>query len=121
MAERRKAYTRAQREKVHRKCNGHCAYCGTAIALEEMTIDHYFPLRKGGADAMVNLMPACRSCNQIKATYTIEQFRAVIQRWPDVLRRNSSTYRNAVRWGLVTASPRKVKFYFETMMEAVNQ
>lgn len=40
-----------------------CAYCGSS---EEMTIDHFIPISKGGADALFNLIPACRSCNSRK-------------------------------------------------------
>ena len=37
---KRKRITAAQRMKVWQKYNGHCAYCGCEIMLEEMQVDH---------------------------------------------------------------------------------
>lgn len=39
----------------------------------------------------------------------------MVESMPDVLMRDSVTYKNAVRFGLVTPNPRPVKFYFEQM------
>lgn len=40
--------------------DGCCAYCG---ADQGITVDHFIPLAKGGADRIANLVPACRRCN----------------------------------------------------------
>ena len=112
MADRRKL-TKAERQEVYDKTGGHCAYCGCYITPREMQTDHVVPLRKGGADEISNMLPACRSCNHYKSTLTIKQFRECIERWPNILMRDSVTYRNAVRFGQVTPTPRKVIFYFE--------
>lgn len=40
-----------------------CAYCGCAGKLEG---DHYVPVKRGGADALFNLVPACLPCNRRK-------------------------------------------------------
>lgn len=37
---KRKRITTTQRMKVWQKYNGHCAYCGCEITLEEMQVDH---------------------------------------------------------------------------------
>lgn len=42
--------------------NGRCVYCGDPS--EEM--DHVIPFSDGGADALSNLVPACRACNRQK-------------------------------------------------------
>lgn len=47
MAERRKL-TKAERQAVYDKMEGHCAYCGCEISLQTMQVDHITPLRKGG-------------------------------------------------------------------------
>lgn len=43
--------------------NDCCVYC---LKSEFITIDHFIPISKGGADALYNLVPACRSCNSSK-------------------------------------------------------
>lgn len=111
MADRRKL-TKAERQAVYDKMGGYCAYCGMPIILKSMQADHVIPLKKGGADEVGNMLPACRSCNHYKSTLTIEQFRSCVERWPDILTR-STTYCNAVRFGQVTPTPHKVVFYFE--------
>ena len=60
-----------------------------------------------------NLLPACRSCNNYKHALTLDKFRAALERMPDVLARDNVTYRNAVRFGLVTPTPHPIVFYFE--------
>lgn len=40
-----------------------CAYCDSD---GKLSIDHFFPLSKGGADAIGNLVPACKNCNSQK-------------------------------------------------------
>ena len=39
----------------------------------------------------------------------------MVENMPDVLMRDSVTYMNAVRFGLVTPTPHPVKFYFEQL------
>lgn len=112
MANRRKL-TKAERMAVYQKTNGHCAYCGCLINFSEMQADHVVPLHCGGEDTLDNLLPACRSCNHYKGTSTVESFRKKVEAMPGVLMRDSVTYKNAVRFGLVIPRPHRVKFYFE--------
>lgn len=112
MAERRRL-SKTERQTVYNKMGGHCAYCGCEITLQQMQADHIVPLHLGGTDAVVNMLPACRSCNHYKSTLTVDKFRAAVQAMPGVLERDSVTYRNAVRFGLVTPTPHPVEFYFE--------
>lgn len=124
---KRRRITRAVREAVYNKCNCHCAYCGIQIPISKMQIDHLIPFEFADAyavqgidlDAFENLMPACRSCNNYKSSLTLEKFRKSVERWPEVLLRDSVTYRNAVRFGLVEPKPHKVIFYFERIKEEV--
>jgi len=106
---------------VYDKCGGHCAYCGCEITIQQMQADHVIPMEFYDAyktagtdlDTLDNMLPACRSCNNYKSTLTLEKFRTAIERWPEVLARGSVTYRNAVRFGLVTPNPHPAVFYFE--------
>lgn len=97
--------------------------------MHEMQIDHVIPMEfyeayaVDGIDlnAMENLLPACRSCNHYKDTMTLEKFRSMLEREPEILARDSVAYRNAVRFGLVIPNPRPVKFYFERIGERDEQ
>ena len=111
----RKRLTPTERAEVYAKCGGHCAYCGAEIPIGAMQVDHVRPLALGGADEMDNYFPACRSCNHYKSTMGLNGFRDSVERWPEVLARDSVTYKNAVRFGMVVPMDKKVVFYFEAM------
>jgi 5-methylcytosine-specific restriction endonuclease McrA len=52
---------------VMRMYNWHCAYCGQSLSTRETrTIDHVVPLALGGAHTPLNLVAACRFCNNSK-------------------------------------------------------
>lgn len=115
MNQRRKL-TKDERMAVYRKTNGHCAYCGCVLEYKDMQVDHIIPINgwsEQGEDTMDNMLPACRSCNHYKSRSTLEGFRKMVENMPAVLMRDSATYKNAVRFGLVTPTPHPVKFYFE--------
>ncbi len=42
---------------------GRCAYCGSPNA---NTMDHVVPISKGGLHTLLNVVPACKSCNSSK-------------------------------------------------------
>lgn len=112
----RKVLKPCERELVYKKCNGHCAYCGCELAFKDMQVDHVVSLYwHNGADDISNMLPACRSCNHYKGSSTLDRFRENIERFPEVLMRDSVTYKNAVRFGLVEPKPHKIVFYFEKL------
>ena len=118
---KRRRLTKIQRQQVFDLCAGHCAYCGCAITLQNMQVDHLIPMELEAialssghdGDSLENMMPACRSCNNYKSSLTLEKFRLAIYRWHDVLSRDSVTYRNAVRFGQVRPAQHVPQFYFE--------
>lgn len=55
-----------------------CAYCGHDFPLPRLTRDHVKPLSQGGADTWMNVVTACRSCNQRKGGHTPEQARMLL-------------------------------------------
>lgn len=70
------------RERVYRKTNGKCFYCGKGLTLngfqrkDRMTIDHMVPRSRGGNGYYHNLVPCCKRCNRVKGdTKDLEQFR----------------------------------------------
>ena len=120
---KRRKLTKAERQAVYDKCGGHCAYCGFEIPIGKMQADHVIPMTYYESykfigediDNIGNMLPSCRSCNNYKHSLMLESFRSAIERWPEVLMRDSVTYKNAVRYGLVVPNPKPVKFYFEKM------
>jgi hypothetical protein len=118
---KRKPLTKAQRQQVYDKTEGHCAYCGTLITIEQMQADHIaafeyahiMEAQGNDPNSIDNYLPACRSCNYIKDTLPLEKFRNTIEYWPETLRRDSVTFRNALRFGIVKVIPQRVVFYFE--------
>jgi len=112
---RRRQLTKKERELIFAKTNGRCAYCGTKLIIKSMTVDHVVPLRQGGADELENMLPACRPCNHRKSSSTLESFRRQIEKSLSVFERDSVTYRNALRFGLIIPNEHDVIFYFEKL------
>ena len=101
------------RQKVYEKYNGHCAYCGKAIAIKDMQVDHILPQRNGGTDDIDNLNPSCRMCNHYKDAYSIESFRnfalgGLLDRLMKIY-----IFRVALDYGMITINNWDKKFYFE--------
>lgn len=79
--EARSAHRSGIRSEVWLKTHGECWYCGEGMnPFQDFTIDHIVPLSRGGTNAVVNLVPACRSCNAQKGSKTIEEYRAALAR-----------------------------------------
>jgi len=55
--------TRWWRRQVER---GICYYCGRKVSPEELTMDHKIPLSRGGTSDRINIVPACKECNNKK-------------------------------------------------------
>jgi 5-methylcytosine-specific restriction enzyme A len=50
-----------------KKCAaGVCSYCGQKIPHGELTMDHVIPLSRGGRSERINIVPACKDCNNKK-------------------------------------------------------
>ena len=45
---------------------GICYYCGKKVPPAELTMDHKIPLTRGGRSEKINLVPACKECNNRK-------------------------------------------------------
>lgn len=110
---KRRRLSAKERKEVYDKCNGHCAYCGTEIKFREMQADHIQPLHMGGEDILENMLPACRSCNHYKTTFTLDKFREHIAGIPKRLKRDNVAFQVGERFGIVSASDKPVVFYFE--------
>lgn len=120
-----------QRAALREKFGGRCAYCGGELG-DRWHADHIEPVvrndwlkRVGFAadthrppdyperDVLANLNPACAPCNIDKHSMTLEGWRELMQRSNEVLMRDVSTFRRAVRYGLVEMKSTPIVFYFE--------
>jgi len=55
--------TRWWRKQLER---GICYYCRKKVKPEELTMDHKIPLSRGGTSERINIVPACKECNNKK-------------------------------------------------------
>lgn len=118
------AFTKKTREEVHKKYNGHCAYCGKEITIKEMQIDHMYSKSSGvnyakvigkvELESMENYMPACRRCNNYKSWYGLEEWREFIQTVHERALKQI-TVKVSVDFGVIEIKPFDGKFYFEKL------
>lgn len=122
--------TKAQRAALREKFGGRCAYCGQPLG-ERWHADHIEPIVRNDwlqrrdvhapvrgpdwpeRDTVENMNPACAPCNIDKHSLTLESWRQIIQRSAEVMQRDVSTFRRALRYNLVQVNPDPVVFYFE--------
>jgi 5-methylcytosine-specific restriction endonuclease McrA len=50
-----------------------CAYCADMFPISKLTRDHVVPFSRGGRDVWMNVVTACRSCNERKSDRTPER------------------------------------------------
>jgi hypothetical protein len=69
-------------QRLYDSLDGRCAYCerpiliirGKSFPANRATIDHIFPLSRGGSKSFENLTVACFSCNNLKDNMTAIEF-----------------------------------------------
>jgi len=60
------AEKQAMRRAALRDCGQRCVYCALRLDHRSATLDHVFPLARGGAHDPGNLVTACGPCNRLK-------------------------------------------------------
>lgn len=118
---------RNQRERIAKKFDGRCAYCGQPLG-ENWHVDHVEPVLRGwsaqkaqtlgvakGTDSIENLVPSCACCNLRKSKMSVGLFRHEIRALPSRLMEHPA-FRLAVAFGVVKVNraPR-VRFLFEEL------
>ena len=53
---------------------GRCPYCQKEIRESELSVDHIYPLSRGGDDDFENMIPCCSRCNRMKADMLPDEF-----------------------------------------------
>jgi len=119
-----------ERRLVFEKTGGKCAYCGCVLTHKSMTVDHIEPIvrplefKKGKVvtknmkgtpeqEDLSNKLPACRSCNSLKGSYSIESFRSLVADLTQSSIRNESKFRTMLRFGLIEVINDPIVFEFE--------
>lgn len=131
--------TKIDRQAILDKFGCKCAYCGEAITLKTMQVDHVIPQsdmehnRKGeefknkeripkflrhltpyDINHLDNLFPACRVCNKWKNSFSLEEFREEIMLQPERMKRDSPQFRMALKYELIeVAKVPDIEFHFE--------
>ena len=122
--------TKQQRADLKQKYGGRCAYCGCFLG-EKWHADHIEPVVRNTwiknaetasqwpeRDNIENFNPACAPCNIDKHSMSLDSWRMVIANSNRVLERDVSTYRRALRFGLIQQNNNPIIFYFETLAAA---
>jgi 5-methylcytosine-specific restriction endonuclease McrA len=115
------------RQQVYDKYNGRCAYCGEAITIKQMQVDHIWPQQLShwhkdiDPNRPENLNPSCAKCNNFKHGYRLDgdnhgasSFRYELQKQVERLRKNPQ-FDRALRFGLVQIIDKPVEFYYEKL------
>ena len=68
----RKSFNQEERQKILDKTCCSCGHCGKKLDVTEMTVDHIFPLYKGGTHDEYNLIALCKECNNEKSNFVYE-------------------------------------------------
>jgi 5-methylcytosine-specific restriction endonuclease McrA len=65
---------RAIKHAMMRDCGRRCVYCAAPLDFDIATIDHVFPLARGGIHSPGNLVAACGRCNRLKGDMLPTEF-----------------------------------------------
>lgn len=72
----RKAFSRKLKLNVWSMTNGRCFYCGLHTnPFITFTIDHIFPVCRGGGNDIRNLVPCCARCNSSKGSKLLDEWK----------------------------------------------
>lgn len=113
--------TKQQRQSLHAKYDGCCAYCGDMLP-DRWHAHHIDSIVRNwwngtcehpDRQTLANFNPSFPSCNIIKSSQSLEAFRKAIRGFITSLNRDSTQYKFAKRYGLIKEQEIEVKFYFE--------
>ena len=61
------------RENIYLRDDFRCQYCYESFQTRDLTLDHVLPVSRGGRKDWVNIVTACRDCNQRKGNRTPDE------------------------------------------------
>lgn len=65
---------RALKHAAMRDCGRRCVYCAARLDVREATLDHVYPIARGGSHAPGNIVTACAPCNRLKGDMLPQEF-----------------------------------------------
>lgn len=68
----RRKFTKEEKEIMLAKTKGRCAHCGKKLTLDTMTVEHLYPLDKGGDNSEYNTIALCHKCNVEKSNWVYD-------------------------------------------------
>lgn len=68
----RRMFSRAECKEMLKKTDFRCAHCGKKLDEYTMTVEHIFPVSKGGDNSEFNTTALCEECNTDKSNFTYE-------------------------------------------------
>jgi hypothetical protein len=68
----RREFSLKERAEILKKTDCKCAHCGIKLVPETMTVEHIYPLDRGGDHSEFNLVALCKGCNSSKSNYIYE-------------------------------------------------
>ena len=70
----RKRFTDEEKKDILKITNCKCGHCGRKLNLDTMTIEHIYPISKGGDNSEYNIIALCKECNNLKSNFIYEPF-----------------------------------------------
>lgn len=65
---------RALKHAAMRDCGRRCVYCARQLDVTMATLDHVYPIARGGTHAPGNIVTACAPCNRLKGDTLPHEF-----------------------------------------------
>jgi 5-methylcytosine-specific restriction endonuclease McrA len=106
------------RQKVWKKYNCKCAYCGEDLEYNKMQVDHIEPKYLGGKDEIENYNPSCSQCNFYKNTFDIDGFKNQLNTITERIKK-PFIVRLAMKYRLISFKTFDGKFYYEKLNEKI--
>jgi len=60
------------------RARNHCYYCGKTVPARQLSMDHRFPISRGGLSERKNLVPCCKPCNNLKKNMMLDEWEAYL-------------------------------------------
>ena len=63
----RRYFNPLEKESILERSDYKCAHCGKTLTIDNMTVEHVFPIARGGDHSEFNLVALCHYCNEVKS------------------------------------------------------
>ena len=72
----RRSFTKDEKQFLLDYVADRCVHCGVKLDIHSISVEHVFPLSKGGLNDILNLVPLCEKCNETKSNdiYTFDSY-----------------------------------------------